>query len=459
MILWEEGEKGPLASIFASPLDTCLAQLCIIDVSNRDGHAGGRKKEALYACTLEISGGSTSYADLNPAGGPTGCADFSRADDDQPVRYTTLGMLAAAAVSLFLALSAATTIARAETKTFGGNPAGEVDTQIDCEDGAPPFHGAQTCQWAWRGPSGGDGVPFPELTGGSGTVTAVTLPAMANPGPMEAVVETGTLIGSSEPGITSYDCCQIDEISPQFTVPADKETTVTLDLAVSSTPTGNFAAGETASYDGLAIVVLSPTASLPLHYTGNETIGDEDADKAYFPAPPLSKEYDTPTDPAGYELMAKFTLETGVATPVVAPPPAPAPAPAPAAPAPPNGGLKLGGGTLSTANLAGPLTLGQAQNPPTAFTTQTLTVPGAAAARKKKSKPKPIVIGKGATTVPAGKTVSITLTLTSAGRKLLGKKHTLKVTETIVTKNSAGQTQTTTRTVTIRLEPKSHKRK
>ena len=155
--------------------------------------------------------------------------------------------------------------------------------------------------------------------------------------------------------------------------------------------------------------------------------------------------------------MAKFTLETGIATPAPAPMPAPAPAPAPT-PAPPDGGLKLGGGTLTTANLAGPLTIGQAQNPPTATTTQTLTVPGAGAAaasrKKSKSKPKPIVIGKGSTTVPAGQTVALKLTLTSAGRKLLGKKHSLKVTETIVAKNSAGQTQTTTRTVTIRLKRK-----
>jgi len=366
-------------------------------------------------------------------------------------------LAAAGAAVLLLAMGmAVTNAAAAETKTFGGNPAGEVDTQINCEDGAPPFHGAATCQWAWRGPSGSDGVPFPEVTGGSGTVTAVTLPAMANPGPMEAVVETGTIIGSSEPGITSYDCCQIDEISPQFTVPANQETTIPLDLAVSNTPTGSFADGEAASYDGLAIVVLSPTASLPLRHTGNETIGDEDADKAYFPAPPLTKEYDPPTDPAGYELMAKFTLETGIATPAPAPMPAPAPAPAP--PPPPNGGLKLGTGALTTANLAGPLTIGQAQNPPTAATTQTLTVPGAAAAtasrKKSKSKPKPIVVGKGSTTVPAGQTVALKLTLTSAGRKLLGKKHSLKVTETIVAKNSAGQTQTTTRTVTIRLKRK-----
>ena len=60
----------------------------------------------------------------------------------------------------------------------------------------------------------------------------------------------------------------------------------------------------------------------------------------------------------------------------------------------------------------------------------------------------------GATTVPAGQTVALKLTLTSTGRKLLGRKHSLKVTETIVAKNSAGQTQTTTRTVTIRLKRK-----
>jgi hypothetical protein len=372
-------------------------------------------------------------------------------------------LAAAGAAVLLLAMGiAATDASAAETKTFGGNPAGEVDTQINCEYGAPPyFHGAETCQWAWSGPTGSDGVPFPVVTGGSGTVTAVTLPAMPNPGPMEAVVETGTVIGSSDPGITSYDCCQIDEISPQFTVPANQETTIPLDLAVSNTPTGTYADGEAASYDGLAIVVLSPTASLPLHYTGRENppVADEDVDKAYFPAPPMSKEYDTPTDPAGYELMAKFTLETGIATPAPAPLPAPTPAPAPVAPALPDGGLKLGGGTLTAANLAGPLTLGQAQNPPTAATTQTLTVPGATAAaasrkKKPKAKPKPIVVGKGSTTVPAGQTVALKLTLTSAGRKLLAKKHSLKVTETIVAKNSAGETQTTTRTVTIRLKRK-----
>jgi hypothetical protein len=370
---------------------------------------------------------------------------------------------AGAAVLLLAMVMATTDASAAETKTFGGNPAGELTPGIDCESYIAPFEGRETCLWEWAGPTAGDGVPFPETTGGSGTVTAVTLPPMPNPGPMEAVVLTGTLTGGSEPGYTNSVCCKITEISPQFTVPANQETTVPLDLAVSSTATGDIEGGEAPSYDGVGIAVLGPQYSIPLHYTGRTLVGEPggaDRDILYGPAPTTTSngEYVKPADPTGYELMAKFTLETGVTAPAPAPAPTPAPAPAPA-PAPPDGGLKLGGDTLTAANLAGPLTIGQAENPPTATTTQTLTVPGATAAaasrkKKPKAKPKPIVIGKGATTVPAGQTVALKLTLTSAGRKLLAKKHSLKVTETIVAKNSAGQTQTTTRTVTIRLKRK-----
>ena len=89
-------------------------------------------------------------------------------------------------------------------------------------------------------------------------------------------------------------------------------------------------------------------------------------------------------------------------------------------------------------------------------TTQTLTAPFTAAgiASKKRKKHAPVVIATGTTTVPAGQTVSLTLTLTPAARKALRKRHSLKATETIVARNAAGQTQTTTRTVTIRLNKK-----
>src|SRR5262249_1464042 len=134
-----------------------------------------------------------------------------------------------------------------------------------------------------------------------------------------------------------YYCCKITEISPTFTVPANQVTTVPLNLAVSSQPVPNFSTpGATGSFDGLAISVLSPSASLPLRETGRTIVGTgADLDKAYFPAPsqPYS-EYVEPTDPTGYELLARFNI--GAAP---APAPAPAPTPGPAA----KGGLKLGG--------------------------------------------------------------------------------------------------------------------
>jgi hypothetical protein len=371
-------------------------------------------------------------------------------------------LAAAGGATLLLALSAGTAVAHAEETTFGGDPTQAITTEATCENAESPFLGDETCTWSWvRSGFGSDVAPLPEL-GGSGTVTSVTLPAMPNPGQMQVVVLTGALVASSNPSEPDSVCCKVPEVSPPFTVPANQIATVPLDLAVSAGPPVNLSEpGATQEGDGVGISVLTPGASLPILYTGNTLIGGPtpaDRDKAYTPAiTQPNPEFASPKDPTGFEVLAKFTLSTGAAA-APAPAPIPAPAPAPAAPAPPDQGLKLGGKTLTAAKLAGPLTIGQAQNPPTAATTQTFTVPGATAAiashKKPKSKPKPIVVGKGSTTVPAGQTVALKLTLTSAGRKLLGKKHSLKVTETIVAKNSAGQTQTTTRTVTIRLKRK-----
>jgi len=359
-------------------------------------------------------------------------------------------MLRAFGLASLIGLSGATAAARAGT-TFGGDPTLAITSGLSCEGGAPPyFYGASSCLWNWSGTTGADAIPFPATTGGSGTVTSVTLPAMPDPGSMQAVVLTGTLQASNTPSEPNYYCCQVAAISPTFTVPANKVTTVPLELAVSSQPVPNYEdPGETGSLDGMAISVLSPSASLPLLYTGRTTIGDgADRNNAYFPAPAQTDvEYTKPTDPTGYELLAQFNLNTGGTTN-----PTPTPTPTPTAPAP-GGGLKLGTGPVTIRNAAAPLTLGHAQNPPTVSTTQTLTalLNGGVAASTKHHK---VVIGRGATTVPAGRTVSLTLTLTSAARKVLRRKHSLKATETIVAKNAAGQTQTTTRTVTILLKRK-----
>jgi hypothetical protein len=296
--------------------------------------------------------------------------------------------------------------------------------------------------WNWSSSVGGDGVPFPETTGGSGTVTSVTLPAMPDPGPMQAVVLTGTLIGSSIPSEPTYDCCQITEISPTFTVPPNQVTTVPLDLAVSSQPTPNFAIpGASASYDGMAISVLSPTASLPLLETEHTLVGNGAyLNKAYFPAPSApNSEYTEPTDPTGYEMLARFTLGNAPATP------APAPTPGPAA----GGGLKLNKGGDLVGDNGKTVGLGTAANPPTATTAQTLTLPTAGAARAGKTK-KPVVLGKGKTTIPSGKKAALTLNLNGKARGILKKRGKLSGTLTIVATNSQGESQTVTRAVTVK---------
>jgi hypothetical protein len=366
-------------------------------------------------------------------------------------RLIRLRVLFAVACSALLCLLSSAAIAQADT-TFGGNPAQAITPGLSCEGGAlPSFHGAASCMWNWTSIRGSDGAPFPETTGGVGEITSVTLPAMPNPGPMQVVVLTATQEGSSIPSEPNVYCCQVPEISPTFTVPANQETTIPLDLAVSSQPVPNLSIqGERGSFDGVAISVLSPTASLPLLYTDRTLIGSgADADRAYFPAPEhTNSEYVTPTDPTGYELLASFTLG----------PVPPTPAPAPAAPEPAGGGVKLGHKPVQVGADGKTLTFGKATDPPTTETTQTLTEQAADAARAGTSRAKkPAVLGSGRTKVPPGKSHPIKLHLTGAAKAKLRKQHELKATLTVVAHNAQGETQTITQNVTIK--PAAHHKK
>jgi hypothetical protein len=363
------------------------------------------------------------------------------------------GKLTATASLLLLCLLLATTTARADTP-FGGDPAQAITPGLNCVGGAPPyFVGSTSCMWGWSNPGvGSDIVPIP-VGGGSGVITSVTLPAMPNPGPMQVVVLTAALAATTVPSKPDYICCQVKQIGPTFTVPANQVATVPQSLAVSATEEANLSQpGDTSFGDEVAISVLSPTASLPLRYTGRENVfvpGGFDGNFAYFPAPSRTNgEFVTPVDPIGYEMLARFTLGTAAA-------PAPAPAPAPAGA---NGGLKLAKKPLQVGPNGKTVAFGQATNPPTAGTTQTLTAPAAARVSRAGAKAKkPVVLGKGKTTVPAGKTVGVKLNLNGRARAQLKKKGSLKATLTVVAVNPQGETQTTTRGVTIK--PAARKKK
>jgi hypothetical protein len=340
---------------------------------------------------------------------------------------------------------------------FGGNPNQPITPGLTCEQSASyilaGWH-APTCLWFWSHVGvGSDIVPLP-VTGGSAVITGVTLPAMPNPGTMQVVILTAALSATKEPGKPEFVCCQVKTLGPTFTVPANAVTTVPQNLAVSATEEANLSLpGDTSFGDIAALSFLTPGASLPLRYTGQSV----DGASAYMPAPTAtSGEFNVMDDPSGFELMAQFTLG---ATPTAAPAPAPVvPTPGPAA----KGGVKLGGNTFRPGGDGKTLALGKATNPPTAATTQTLTLPArparpgtarpaAARASAARGKPKkPVVLGKGKTTVPAGKSAPLKLTLNSKARAKLAKGHPLKATLTIVATNSQDESQTVTRTVTVK---------
>ncbi len=351
-------------------------------------------------------------------------------------------MAAALVASAFLVAAGA---ARADTP-FGGNPNQPITPGLTCEESASyilaGWH-APTCLWFWSHLGvGSDFAPLP-VTGGSATITSVTLPAMPNPGTMQVVILTAALSATSEPGKPVFTCCQVKTLGPTFTVPANAVTTVPQSLTVSATEEANLSMpGDTSFGDIAALSFLTPGASLPLRYTGQAS----DGASAYMPAPTAtSGEYNVMDDPSGFEMMARFNLG---AIPAAAPAPAPVATPGPAA----KGGVKLGGNAFRPGGDGKTLALGKATNPPTAATTQTLTLPtGAARASAVGGKAKkPVVLGKGKTTVPSGKSAPLKLTLNSKARAKLAKGHSLKATLTIVATNAQGESQTVTRAVTVK---------
>jgi hypothetical protein len=340
------------------------------------------------------------------------------------------------------ALLAAAASASADT-TFGGDP-----TLAPPEGGTPGSCGYVSCTLYWTGAGGTDLAPIP-ASGGSGTITSVTLPAMAEPGQMQAVVLTSSLAATSDPAHPDYACCQVKEVSAPFTVPANAITTVPLSLHVSATEAANLSMrGDTSTGDGVGISVLTPNASLPVRMTESET----DAMLYWAPAlqAPTTDFAASGGDKLGFELQARFTFAESTKPPPVTIGPGPTPpTPKPGPGASPKAGVKLKGGALRPGADGRTLALGTAKNPPTAKTKQTLALPAAHASATGKAK-KPTVLGSGRTTVPSGKSAPLKLKLNAKGRARLAKGKPLKATLTVVATSAAGEASTLTRTVTVK---------
>jgi hypothetical protein len=343
-------------------------------------------------------------------------------------RLTLVAMLIAA---VLLAGAAA---ARADG-TFGGDPAQAITPGLSCQGGAPPdLAGSPTCFWIWSNPVfGSDTVPFPAI-GGTTTITAVTLPAMPNPGPMQAVVLNRSIVPRGG-DVSTYYCCQVKAISKTFTVPANKVTTVRLNLPVAASAAPNLTnPGNTSSSDRVGISVLSPDASLPLRYVGVPTSSSVDTDLAYLPAPTeTTTTYNQPGRTTGYQLLANFSYGTMTATTAMGlQETVPSPVPK---------GVTLEGSILESGLGSKTLRVGSAADLPVARTTQTLTLgEGKDGA----------TLGRGTTTVPKGGSAPLILTLSGTARDRLAGGHALQGTLTVVATNAEGGSQTVTRTVTVK---------
>jgi hypothetical protein len=332
---------------------------------------------------------------------------------------------------------------------FGGDPNQAPNAGATCGQDPPGYPGARniSCLWETTDASGvsSDYVPF-SASGGSGTITSVTLPAMPAPGPMQVVVLTAALATTTDPGHPDFACCQTKAISPTFTVPAGKVTTVPLNLHVTSSDVNDpNKPGDTAFSDIMALSVLSPTATLPLRYPGPNQLVNAIA----YPAPSApSGEFAGYGTTSGYQLLARFTLSTGDTVgggggggTVISP----------------AGGLKLRKAIGVPAG-ARNITLGTASNPPTAATRQRLTAtPAALGATAAKKKAKRKTIGTGKTRIKAGKTAKVRVKLGRTARRRLAHGHRVKCTLTVVATGASGAKTTVTRSVT--LKPKAKKKK
>ncbi len=415
------------------------------------------------------------------------------------------------ALALALGLLALQAPAAGADTVFGADPTEPLNTPLNCGFGAPypgfgglepaiGTAGSPSCMWTWNNPAvGSDIVPFP-VTGGTGTITSVTLPAMPNPGPMAVVVLTAALNETTNPARPNSICCQVKQVGPVFTVPANRVTAVPQALRVSATEAADpTKPGDTSFGDLLGISVLSPTASLPVRYTGNASLANFDGAYAFYPAPPApSGEFTIPYDPAGFRLLARFTLvpDAGVGTGAGGGGEAGAGGGAagggeagggggdvggggggggeagPGAAAEAAGrGLRLIGRPLRVGGNGRTLTLGRAANPPAVRTVQTLSAPNRRAGRVsafargkqgkkgKQGKQGRTVYGRGRTTVPSGRSRALRVGLNRTARRLLGRRGRLRARLTVVATNAAGEKQTVTRTVTVKAPRKQGREK
>jgi hypothetical protein len=314
------------------------------------------------------------------------------------------GVIAGTAVLL----CAAAPSASAATQTFGAIMSNPADNGYTCGDGFPDGGGdaADTCMWD-------SGYLAPQ----SGTVTSVQIKVGPTTGAMEFVILRSYYQNTATPGEPNTYCCDIQAYSAPFTPTANSTTTVPTSLPMVEQPvppeddTTTLAIG-----DVLALEVLEPGVPIPAYVVPDAQIG-QFPDFGWAPSPtqegisaPSSELDHYNWDWNGYVLMMNATLSTGstgTPTPVATLPTVRFPFTKPltvkhnkvTVPFDCNGAACKGTLQLQSGRAA--------------------TTASVAAESSKKHHPKLKTYGSATFSVSAGAKVKVTITLNSAGRKLM----------------------------------------
>jgi hypothetical protein len=329
------------------------------------------------------------------------------------IRRTPICWMVAAAVVLFLAAGMS---ASAQAQTFGAIMSNPADNTVTCDDGFPGGGpSGSTCMWD-------SGYLAPQ----SGTVTSVQIKVGPVTGAMQFVILRSYYQNSSTPGEPHTYCCVIQAYSQPFTPGANTTTTVPTSLPMVEQPappeddTTTEAIG-----DVLALEVLEPGVPIPAYVVPNARIGTF-PDFGWTPAPSAEGITAPSTDLDhynwdwnGYVVMMSATLSSGTNTPPP-PPPATKHAALPALRFPAKGPLTVQRNKVHVPlDCTGAACKGTLQLQSARTTAATKAAKSSAQKKKKKKAPPLVTYGRATFKASAGKKDTVTVTLSTAGRKLM----------------------------------------
>jgi hypothetical protein len=320
-------------------------------------------------------------------------------------RALTRAILAAALLAVWPAA-----VSAAETKTFGADLSRPANNTTACSDPVPYAiiaPGAASCTW-WGIGSVSDSseshvVPYP-----GGTVKRVRVKTGPVTGRMQVVV-IGLI--RSNASTASPGCCFFRRASQVFTPAPNAITEVPVELPVKHELN---ALSNAWDYDTLALSVLDPGVPVPAHRTGATPTGLGIASGALYPgfdasAPERTSPYSLPE----YQVLLQADIDLAERPDDAAAPQPGAPQVKPVAPrivraVPSRRGVRT-----------------QLQCPPGAVCVgDAVLVADGAKLRAKQGKQ--VTLGRRAYRVEAGKTATVTVTLSRRGRRAVRRKSRVR---------------------------------